>query len=332
MALTTLLITQRDIDWLISMKTAVRVIEDAFRAQGRGQTLMPPKVYLNLPGGIGDFRAMPAFLGTPRAAGLKWVNVHPKNRAKGLPTVMGTIIINDPATGFPLAIMDGLSVTRLRTGAAAGVAAKYLARSDASRVGLVGCGAQAIWQLSALAEVRRLRHVAVWGYRAGEARAFCRRHQGQLAATLVPVSTVQACVRDAQIIVTVTSARGPLVKRPWIASGTHLNAIGADAPGKQELDPAILRDALVIVDERQQSMHGGELNVPIAKGQYRASQIHAELGAVVLGKVRGRTRATQITVFDSTGLAIHDVALGAEIVRQATRRGVGRAIRLFDWP
>ncbi len=325
----TLVLTQRDIERVLDMRTAIRVVREAFEAMARGQALMPPKLYLNLPRGD-DFRAMPAFLRRPPACGMKWVNVHLGNRAKGLPTVMAVIVINDPATGVPLAVMDGVWITKLRTAAAAAVAAQALARPESRVVGLIGCGAQADAQLMALAAVFRLTRVKVWGLRWPEAARFCRRMRRQLPrVTFQPCATIEACAREADLLVTVTPSRRPLVKRAWVAPGAHLNAIGADAPGKQELDWRIVREATVVVDERTQAIHGGELNVPVRRGQFRPRDIHAELGDVLIGRARGRRSADELTVFDSTGLAIHDVAVGAEAVRRARRLGLGRRVRLF---
>ena len=327
----TLIVTQSDIKRLIDMRTAIRVVERAFHAQATGQVVMPPKVYLPLPH-HSDFRAMPAYLAHPACCGMKWVNVHPRNPSKGLPTVMGTLIINEVATGFPLAIMDGLSITRLRTGAAAGVAAKALARREARTVGLVGCGAQAADQVVALTELFRLREVKVWGYRSGEARRFCVSTARRVAVPLVPVTTVNECVAEADIIVTITPTYRPLVRREWVKPGAHLNAIGADAPGKQELDPQILLEATIIVDDRKQAIHGGELNVPMTKGLLTPRRIHATLGEVLCGQATGRTQRDELTVFDSTGIAVHDVALGYEVFRRALRARCGRSVQLFDNP
>ena len=325
----TLVLTQREVARLIDIPTAIRVVRQAFLAMARGQTTMPPKVYLPLPGGA-DFRAMPAFVQSPPACGMKWVNVHPANRRKGLPTVMAVIVLNDPATGFPLAVMDGLLITKLRTAAAAAVAAQVLARRDSRVVGLVGCGAQADAQLLALRELFSLARVQVWGHTRGEAQKFCARIRQQLPRiTLVPCASVQACVQGADLVVTITPSRRPLVKRSWIRAGAHLNAIGADAPGKQELEPQILREALVVVDHREQAIHAGEINVPIRRRQFYPRSIHATLGEVLLGRQRGRRNVRELTVFDSTGVAVHDVALGAEVVRQAERQGIGRHISMF---
>lgn len=323
----TLLLTAREIERLIDVKTAIRVVRQAFIAQARGQAVMPPKVYLNLPGG-NDFRAMPAYVAHPAACGLKWVNVHPGNPAKGLPTVMAVIVLNDPATGVPLAVMDGLHITGLRTAAAAGVAAKAMARPGSSRVGLVGCGAQALYELHALQALFRLQQVRVWGYRAGEAAYFCRRMQRFVKARLVPAATVRECVADADIVTTITTSHRPLVTREWIRPGTHFNAIGADAPGKQELDPHILREARVIVDDRTQAMHGGELNVPLARKQISPRLIRGTIGELLLGRIKGRTNAAEITVFDSTGLATHDIALAHAAYRLALRRHLGHSVQL----
>ena len=326
----TRLLSQQDVARLIDMKTAIRVTRHAFVAMARGQAVMPSKLYLSLPH-QSDFRAMPAYLAHPPACGVKWVNVHPHNRARKLPTVMAVIVLNDPATGVPLAVMDGLLITKLRTAAAAAVAAQALARPDSRTVGLVGCGAQADAQILALATIFRLDRVNVWGHTPGEAARFCVRMNRQLPNILfMPLRSIKACVSGMDLVVTVTPSRRPLVKRAWLAPGTHVNAIGADASGKQELDPQILRDAVVVVDDRSQSIHGGELNVPVRRRQYDPRRIHASLGEVLIGRRSGRRRASDITVFDSTGLAIHDIALGAEALRRARRLGIGQRIQLFS--
>ncbi len=324
----TLILRQHDVARLMDLRTAIRVTREAFKAMARGQTVMPPKLYLPLPH-QSDFRAMPAFIKRPPACGVKWVNVHPRNHAKGLPTVMAVIVMNDPATGFPLAVIDGLLVTKLRTAAAAAVAAHALARRQSRVVGLIGCGAQADAQLLALTELFSLSRVQVWGHESGEAARYCRMMRQKLPRMrFAPCPTVKACVTQADIVVTMTPSRRPLVKREWLRPGVHINAIGADAPGKQELDPRILREAMVVVDEREQAIHGGELNVPISRGQFHPRDIHATLGDILIGRKQGRRSATALTVFDSTGLAIHDVALGAAIVRRAKRKNLGHRVIL----
>ncbi|MBI4341080.1 MAG: ornithine cyclodeaminase family protein [Candidatus Omnitrophica bacterium] len=323
-----LVLTRRDVARVADLSTAIRVVRAAFISYARGQAVMPPKIYLPLPRGS-DFRAMPAYVERPAACGVKWVNVHPNNPRRGLPSVMATIVLNDPATGEPLAVMDGSLITKLRTAAAAAVAAHTLARPDSRVVALVGCGGQADAQLLALAQLFHVRQVQVWGHRAGEAAAFCQRMRRVLRrVSWTACRTIRACVRSADLVVTLTPAHRPLVARAWLSDGTHLNAIGADAPGKQELDPRILREATVVVDDYEQAVHGGELNVPVRRGQFDPKRIHASLGEVLIGRRRGRRAPRELTVFDSTGLAIHDVALAAEVFRRARRQRLGCRIPL----
>ncbi len=325
----TLVLTEPDVARLLDMAAAIRIVRRSTEALARGRAAMPPKVYLPLPR-QSDFRAMPAYLASPPACGVKWVNVHPHNPQHGLPTVMAVIVLNDPATGYPLAVLDGRLITKLRTAAAGAVAAQVLARPDSRTVGLIGCGAQADAQLVALARVLRYRRVQVWGSTLREAQRFCRRLRPQLPGVqLRPCATVQHAVHRADVVITLTPSRRPLVKRAWLAAGVHINAIGADARGKQELEPAILREAMVVVDDREQAVHAGELNVPVSRGQFSPRRIHATLGDILLKRAAGRRSRQALTVFDSTGLAIHDVALAAEVLRRARRRGLGLRITLL---
>lgn len=277
-------------------------VEAAFAAFARGETEMPPKVYVTLPGG--DFRTMPAYIPAHGLAGVKIVNVHPDNPGRGLETVMALIILLDPPTGMPYAILNATGLTDLRTGAAGAVAARHLCRrQDGVEIGLVGAGRQAETQLEATEIWLGIDRVRVWSRREASAEAFARKYSrfdiraGSLERTA-----------DCDLLVTTTPSRVPLVKDAWVRDGTHINAIGADAPGKQELDPAILLRASVFVDDPRQAVHSGEVNVPIAARLYSTDRIAGTLGEVVLGR-RGRRSDDEVTVFDSTGLAIQDLAI-----------------------
>jgi alanine dehydrogenase len=316
----TLILTQRTIRSLITMDQVVPAVERAFLAHGRGQALMPPKVYIDLPQHRGDFRAMPAYL--DGAAGLKWVNSHPQNPARhGLPSVMGVYILSDPETARPLAIMDATWLTALRTGAAGAVASKYLALGQPRSLGFVGCGVQA--------RVLYEAHRVIYGdslelYMADANPAAAEAFAGEAGGDAVSVARAAAC----DIVCTTTPARAPVVQRGWIAPGAHINAMGADGHGKQELDPAILRAAKVVIDDREQAVHSGEINVPLSTGELRIEDIHATLGEVVAGTRAGRM-GSEITVFDSTGLAIQDVAVAQVIYELAQKRGVGQKVDLI---
>jgi alanine dehydrogenase len=311
----TRLLTASDISKIIDMPNVLGAVETAFREYGLGKAVMPSKLYLDLKQYNGDFRAMPAYV--EKSAGLKWVSVYPDNPGKGLPTVIAMLVLNDPETGFPLAIMDATQITSYRTGAAGGVAAKYLARKDSKLLGLIGAGAQAKTQLLALINYFDFSKIYVWSLREEDVEDF-KAGFPDLPIEPASIETAAGC----DIICTTTPSREFIVKREWIKEGAHINAIGADAPGKQELDPRILADAKVVVDDITQAKHSGEINVAIKRGFFAEVDIYATLGEIVTGAKRGRV-GNEITVFDSTGLAIQDVATARMLLETARAEGIG---------
>ncbi len=319
----TLILTHADVPALCDMTLAMDAVEAGFRAYAEGKARMPAKVYLDLPEFQGDFRAMPSLLGN--YAGVKWVNAHPHNGERfGLPTVLGTYVLSDPKTALPLAIMDATLLTALRTGAAAGVATKYLARLPLTRVGFIGAGVQARMFRDALATLGSFELIAADRNRAA-AETFVRESEA-LGFRARAGDVREAC--ESPVICIATPSSTPVISRAFIQAGTHINAMGADGPGKQELDPAILKAARIVVDEPEQSLHGGELNVPVSQGLLSEHDIAATLGDVIRGAKPGRTSAEQITVFDSTGLAIQDIALASALYERALARKVGMHVEL----
>jgi alanine dehydrogenase len=325
-----LLLSRKDVEELVSMREVIEAVEEAFRAKGLGKVQMPPKSYIYFDRFQGDFRVMPAYLEDMGAAGVKIVNVHPKNpQEHGLPTVMATILLLDPKTGAPLAIMDGTWVTNMRTGAGGAVAAKYLARKDSHVIAMVGAGVQARTQLTALSEVLDIDEVRVSDVVKGKAKKYAEEMGKQLGIEIEPMADVGKTIKGADIVVTVTTARGPIVMDEWISDGMHINAIGADAPGKQELDPNILKRAKIVVDDLKQALHSGEVNVPLSEGIIARGDIYAELGEVITGKKPGRASRDEITIFDSTGLAIQDIATDWKVYQKAKKMGKGKEVELL---
>jgi len=314
----TLILTKRDIEKILTPAVANETVEKAFRAYSLGSAKMPPKSYLYFP--KGDLRSMPAYICGEGfdVAGIKSVTVHPQNPASELPAVMAVIILNDPQTGFPLAVMDGTYLTCVRTGAAGAVAAKYLSREDSKIAGFVGCGAQARSQLSCLMEVRNIQKIKIWQFPKDKAcvRSFKQWVEKTFKLKVEVSSSMDAVTMNSDIVITTTPSRIPLVNS--VSPGTHINAIGADAPGKQEIHPEILKQAKVVVDDWTQASHSGEINVPLTKKQITKKDIHALLGDIVAGKKRGRTSAKEITLFDATGLAIEDISC-ADVVYKALK-------------
>lgn len=294
------------------MDDAIRITERVFGLLSSKKCILPPKIYLFLPFFGGDFRAMPAYLGDGKSCGIKWVCAYPNNPSRHLPAVMATVILNNPKNGRPLAIFEGGTLTALRTGAAGAVAAKYLARKNSKVLALVGCGVQAEYQLKALERLFSFKEIFVWGFRRHEAEKFVRRLTLKTRPFCV-ARTVRDCVTSADIVCTTTPSRRALVQRSWIKEGAHINAIGADAEGKQELDFRLLKEARVVVDDEEQALHSGEINKAVSRGLFHRRDITATLGDVVSGKKRGRLKESDITLFDSTGLAVQDIAVASEL-------------------
>jgi alanine dehydrogenase len=319
-------LSEKDVQELLSMKDALGAVSQAFELHGRNNVQMPSKIYLEFKPYDGDLRAMPAYLLPPvEAAGVKIVNSTPSNPDRGLPAVAGLMVLVDPKSGLPLAVMGAGVLTSIRTGAAGGIAAKALARHDASVVGLVGCGRQAKTQLEALLAYFKITQVLVWGKTLDESKAFCAAN-GALAPMRAVSTSQEACGAD--IIVTTTPSRQPVVKEAFVKPGAHINAIGADAPGKQELETSLLKKARVVVDEWGQASHAGEINVAVEHAGFARKDIAGQLGEILIGAKPGRTSPSDITIFDSTGLAIQDVSVARLIYDKAVKLNKGQVLQL----
>ena len=319
----TLLLGPDDVAASVDLLAVIDAVEEAFGAYATGDVQMPAKSYIDLPQHNGDFRSMPAYIdrtdeGGWEAAGVKWVNSHPDNPdTHDLPTVMGTMIYSDPETALPLAILDGTELTRLRTGAAAAVATRQLAREDATALGLVGAGVQSYTQLEAIAHVRDIQTVVIADRDDDAIAAFRERYGEEYDVREGTIAEATAC----DVVSTTTPVRDPIVDS--VADGTHVNAMGADAEGKHEIADAVLQHATVVIDDHAQCTHSGEINVPWSKGLLSDADIHAELGDVVAGNAPGRESDDEVTLFDSTGLAIQDVAAAHVIYEHAREQGIG---------
>jgi alanine dehydrogenase len=292
---------------------------------------MPAKKYLFFKKYNGDLRIMPAFIKSMDEAGVKCVNVHPDNPLKNnLPTVMGVIELFDPKSGFPLSVMDGTWITNMRTGAAAGVGTKYLARKDSSVLGIIGAGKQAFTQLMALREVMNIEHAKVYCRTCSSRENFAKMANERFGINIKAVATAEEAVKGADVVVTVTPANKPVLKTEWIEKGTHINAMGADAPGKQELESGILKKSKIFIDCWEQARHSGEINVPVDEGIVTRDSITAKIGDVITGKAEGRVSDDDITIFDSTGLAVQDVVTAWKVYEKAVKIGVGTSINFLD--
>lgn len=325
-----LLLTRTDIQSFLTIKDAMEAVEEAFRQLALGTVDMPQRPVIRVPDHHGVVLFMPALIGGMGALGMKVVSVYPDNPKKyDKPTVLGLILLNDPATGEVVAIMDGGFITAMRTGAVSGVATKYLARSDAQVAGVFGAGVQARAQLLALAEARPLVRAVVYDVVPEARQRFAADLSAQLGIPVEPVDDPRAAVEGCDVIATATSARDPIFDGAWVAPGTHINGIGSHAPDMRELDTAIIQKARVIVDLRAAALaEAGDLIIPIQEGAITADHIAGELGEVIAGRIPGRTSPDEITIFKSEGLAIQDVSVATKVYQLARARSIGQEISI----
>jgi alanine dehydrogenase len=311
-----LLLSEKEIAELISVEEFMEAVELAFKENALGYAQNPPKVYLNFTKYNGDLRVMPAYLERQDIASVKIVSVHPDNLQKfGLPTVRGSILLFDPRNGSLLSIIDGKYITAERTAAAGGIAAKYLANKNSKVATFIGAGVQARTQLLSLLSVcSSLEEVRVWDISSKAVDIFISDMKPKADQIKIAITNnIAEAVQGADIVVTTTPSKKPLILDSWVSEGTHFNCIGADAPGKEELDPKILKRAKIIVDNYEQACHSGEVNVPLSKGVISKEDIWAELGEILTGRKAGRTSTKEITIFDTTGIAVQD-AVTAKLV------------------
>jgi ornithine cyclodeaminase/alanine dehydrogenase-like protein (mu-crystallin family) len=313
-----LLLTESDVTLLLPMATALEAVEEVFRWQGEAKLTNRPRVRLPVPGGL--LHVMPAALPEARVMGLK-----------SYATVRGgtkfVVLLFSVETGALLAVIEADKLGQMRTGAASGVATKYLARADADRVGCYGTGWQARSQLEAICAVRRIREVRVYGRDAERRARFAEEMGPLLGVPVVAVDRPESAAREASILVTITGSRTPVLEGGWIASGAHVNAAGSNALQRAELDvEAVRRANLIVTDSLEQArIECGDLVAALEQGVVRWDDVH-ELGEIVAGRHPGRTSAEQITLFESQGVAMEDIAVGVRVVARARERRVGSEI------
>ena len=324
----TLFLTQRDVESILDMKGALEAVENGFREMGLGQIEMPPRVYLHFEKYNGVLIAMPAYIKGFDTAGVKIVTVHPENPEKyKLPSVIATIILNDPMNGKPLAIMDGTYVTALRTGGAGACGAKYLSRKDSKVAAIIGLGVQGRSQLMGLCEVRDIDKAKVFDAVPAARKRYVDEMGTKLGLDIEAVDSVEVAVKDADIIVTCTPSPKPILRGELIRDGMHISAIGADTAAKRELDSSVFKKVdKVVVDFIPQALVVGDFAVPISEGVMKKEDIYAELGEIVVGKKRGRERSDEVTLFKATGMAIQDVGTAFKVYNLAKERGIGKEI------
>ena len=289
------------------------------------KTIQPPYVGIHLPSPRGEIDFKTGYYGPGDMISLKASSGgFSQNQADfGLPPNMGSIILFDGRSGALLCVMDGSLLTGLRTGASGAVSVKLLARKNARKVSCIGTGIQARMQIRAINEVMQIDEIHAWSRGAENLAKFKQEIEQQLSIPVVIADSKQAAVEQADILITTTRGKGDVVKASWIKPGTHIVAIGTDQQGKQELDPEIFKGAKIVTDSTVQCLEKGETFHPVSKNIISQSDIHGEIGEILLGKKVGRANDTEVTIFDSTGMAIQDNTAATKIYQRALEKGVG---------
>lgn len=324
----TLFLTRTDVASLLDLGDCIAAVERAFRELGAGRVRAPGALAHQVDDG--GFHVKVASLpGKPAYFVAKTNGNFPQNRDRfGLPSVQGVIVLSDVENGRPLAVMDSIEITALRTAAATAVAARYLA-SPASRVAAIaGCGVQGRMQLRALRHVRQIDRVYAYDVSPDLARRYASEIASEMGIEVIPVSELAAGARHADVIITCTPSREPILRSADVRSGALVAGVGADAEHKQELDPQLLKQSAIVTDVLEQCARFGDLHHAIAAGVVRREDVRAELGEVVAGVKQGRRADDEIVVFDSTGTAVQDVAAAALVYERALQRVVGTRIEI----
>jgi ornithine cyclodeaminase/alanine dehydrogenase len=322
----TLLISQKEIARLVTMRDVLGFVEETLKELGEGKIIMPPKLSLNLgedgkwPNYNGYMNAMPAYLGTLDVAGIKWAGGFWDNSKVGLPSISGMILLIDPRTGVFRSVMDGAYITALRTAATTAVGAKYLANNSSKTVGIFGAGTQSGFQLRALSEVFGLEEVRIFDIRKEAALKLVNDLQRETKAKLVAVDKPKEAAAGCDIVVTVTNAKDPFLKGEWIEEGAMVATLGSYQEACEEVATGANK---IVVDDMEQAIHRGNLEPLFRQGLLNGDRIHAEIGEVVAGKKKGRENTEEIILFCPIGMGALDIATAHHVAILAERQNLG---------
>lgn len=313
------IIDAQSVEEVLTMPACVDVLDRAMRAVSKGEISAPPRLWTTVSGSEHDlFGLMPGSTEALDVYGAKVISLHPGNARKGLPTIQGFIALFDRATGTPAALVEGASVTAIRTAAASGLATRELARSDARSHGIFGTGVQAVTHIDAIAAVRSIDKVVVWGRDIDKARSLAAHQADRTGLDVVATDDpMQAATCD--IVSTVTAAREPVLHGDWLLPGTHINLVGAHEPTTREADSTLIANARVYVDLMESALNeAGDVIIPIGEGLIGESHIVGEIGQLLAGGIPGRRSNDEITVYKSLGIVAQDLFAADYVLRAVT--------------
>jgi len=331
-----LFLNEREVHEILPMEELIPRMRECLMTLARGEAVLPLRNMVRLPDGSGLLGLMPGYLGEPQSFGLKVVTVMPANHGTGYDSHQGVVMLFGVKHGEPLAVLDASSITAIRTAAASGAATHALARTDAADLAILGSGTQARTHLRAMATVRRLRRIRIWSRTRAHAERFAREKgvtapAGTRPAGQTPhIPLIEVCesaeeaVRGADLICTTTAAKEPILRGEWISRGAHINAVGACFAGSRELDSEAVKRAKLFTDRRESCLaEAGDFLIARSEGAFGEEHLLGELGDLFLGRLAGRSGADDITLFESLGIAVEDLATAHFLLKKAreTQRG-----------
>ena len=320
-------LNQPEVEKLLTMEACIELMDGALRAISKGDVVLPLRSMVWQPDRTGLIGLMPGYLGEPRAFGLKVVSVFPANGDAGLPSHQGIVMLFGVEHGEPLGVFDADAITAIRTAAASGVATRALARKDACDLAILGAGVQARTHLDAMRAVRPLRRVRVWSRTAVRAAAFAKTESKRTGLAIEASPTAEAAVRDADLICTTTAAKEPILRGEWLAPGAHVNAVGACFANSRELDSEAVRRGRLFTDCIESARNeSGDFLLACQEGVIGGAHLLGEIGNVLLGKLEGRRSPDDITIYESLGIAIEDLAAAHFLLQRAEETGTGTPI------
>jgi len=319
-----LLLSEKQVQSLIDLDELIAALEQAHIQYSTGKAVMPVRLVVPLPQIQGRITSMPGFLNEDKALGMKVVTYFQENPKRGLPAILATIMLCSAETGKMIAAMDGSYITAIRTACASAVATKALANRETAVLGILGAGVQARAHIQALSHVRRFTKIKIYSPSGSSAASIKNDLQSEIGIAIEVAASAEDAVTHSDIVVTVTTAKEPIVNQEWLKPGAHINAVGSHRPDQREIDGATLARAKIVVDSRDAIMaECGDILLAIKEKNISPDAIHAEIGEVLAGTKSGRIDADEITLYKSVGIAIQDVATANLVYRKALERGVG---------
>jgi alanine dehydrogenase len=324
-----LVLSETQVQSLIDVDELIAALEQAHVQYSTGRAVMPVRLVVPLPQIQGRITSMPGFLGDDRALGMKVVTYFQENPKQDLPAILGSILLFSSDTGKLIAVMDGSYITAIRTACASAVATKALANSKTPVLGILGAGVQARSHIQALSRVRKIAQIKIYSPSGSSAAAIQKDFELKTGVEIELAQSPEEAFRDADLVVTASTAKTPIVKAEFLKSGAHINAVGSHRPDMRELDGATVARAKVLVDSREAIMaECGDILLAIEEKSIGSDHIHGEIGEVLAGSKAGRSSADEITLYKSVGIAIQDVAAANLVYRKALEQKVGTTVEM----